>query len=104
MHEFRITQTRPLTNVLPYEVEKACRVWYLPWPTWRSVQERVFGRDNYRRVPRRFQTPAEAQHFIEMTMQQYVCQQAEQEQVLTERRARKHIPRVIQVFSTSVAN
>jgi hypothetical protein len=103
MHEFRIIQTRPLTSILPYEVEQSRQVWYLPWPIWRSMQERVFGRDTHQRAPRRFQTTTEAQHFIEMVMQQYAYKQAEQERGLAEQRQRKHVPRVVQVFSAPVA-
>lgn len=102
MHEFRITQTRPLTNVLPYEVEQHCRVWYLPWPIWSTMQERSFRRQGVCWTNRRFQTVAEAQAFIEQVVAQHAQQQAKRAQALEEQRQRKQARRVVQVFSVPV--
>lgn len=99
MNQFRIIQTQPLTNVLPYEVEECHRVWYLPWPVWRSLQERAFTGGGYRMAPRRFQTPQEAQDFAERMMALRTSQEAEQQRLLDEQRQRRQLPRVIQVIN-----
>ena len=99
MNEFRIIQTHALTNVLPYEVEECRRVWYWPRPLWRLVQERVFKRDNYRMLPRRFQTPHEAQLFTEQLLVLRAVRQAERDHQQAEQRQRRELPRVIQVLS-----
>ena len=99
MNEFRIIQTQALTNVMPYEVEEYRQVWYWPRPLWRSVQERVFKAGNYRMLPRRFQTPNEAQLFTEQLLAVRAVRQAEQDQQQAEQLQRQKLPRVIQVLN-----
>ena len=102
MNAFRIIQTQALTNVLPYEMEEHRRVWYWPRPLWRPVQERVFKCGNYRMLPRRFQTPNEAQLFTEQLLVLRAVRQAERDQQQAEQRQRRELPRVIQVLSMPV--
>ena len=98
MNKFRITQTRPLCNVLPYEVEECHRVWYLPWPVWRSLQERTFTGRRYLTVPRRFQTVQGAQLFVEQKLVLRASQEAEVAHFAHEQRQRQQLPRVVQVL------
>jgi hypothetical protein len=102
MNKFRIIQTRPLTNVLPYEVEECHRVWFLPWTVWRSLQERKFTGRSYRMAPRRFQSPQEAQLFTEQMLALRSSQEAEQLRSQEERRQRQQLPRVVQVLHLTV--
>jgi hypothetical protein len=102
MNKFRITQTQPLTSVLPYEVEECHRLWFLPWTVWRSLQEQTFTGRGYRMVPRRFQTPQEAQSFTEHMLALRTSQQAEQMQLLDDKQQQQQLPRVVQVLSLPV--
>jgi hypothetical protein len=86
MHAFRIIQKRPLTSLLPYEVEQRRWIWYLPWPVWCSVQDRTYARVGFGQTPLRFQTSTEAQSFIETVVQQYAFQQAYRALLLEELR------------------
>jgi hypothetical protein len=99
MNQFRIIQTQPLTHVLPYEIEECHRVWYLPWTLWRPLKERTFIGNGYRMVPRRFQTPQEAQAFAERLLALRANQEAKQQRLLDEQRQRRQLPRVVQVVS-----
>ena len=99
MSKFRITQTQPLTSVLPYEVEECHRMWLLPWTMWRSLQERTFTGRSYRTSPRRFQSIQEAQAFVERMLALRIDQDAERMRLLDEQRQRQQLPRVIQVIS-----
>ncbi|GAB3852055.1 hypothetical protein GCM10028822_19350 [Hymenobacter terrigena] len=103
MNQFRITQTRPLTNVLPYEVEECHRVWFLPWSVWRPLKERKYTGSSYRMAPRRFQTPQEAQLFTEQMIALRMSQEAEQLRAQDERRQRQQLPRVVQVLQPTVS-
>lgn len=98
MNKFRIIQTRPLTDVLPYEVEEYQRVWFIPWKVWRSLQERKFNGRSYRMASRRFQTTKEAQLFTEQLLALRTSQQAEQRRSHEERHQRRQLPRVVQVL------
>ncbi|GAB3873920.1 hypothetical protein GCM10028824_26330 [Hymenobacter segetis] len=102
MNKFRITQTRPLTNVLPYEVEECRQLWFLPWTVWRPLQERKFTGRSYRMTPRRFQTPQEAQVFTEQMLALRTSQEAEQRRSQDERHQRRQLPRVVQVLHLTV--
>jgi hypothetical protein len=102
MNKFRITQTQPLTHVLPYEVEECHRMWFLPWVVWRPLKEPKFTGRRYRMVPRRFQTPQEAQVFAAHMVALRTSQVAEQARALDERRQRQQLPRVIQVLNLTV--
>ena len=99
MNKFRITQTQPLTSVLPYEVEECHRLWFLPWTVWRSLQERTFTGRGYLICPRRFQTPKEAQLFTEQMLALRTSQDTEEVRLLDEQRQRQQLPRVIQVLN-----
>ena len=99
MSKFRITQTQPLTSVLPYEVEECHRMWLLPWTMWRSLQERTFTGRSYRTSPRRFQSIQEAQAFVERMLALRIDQDAERMRLLDEQHQMQHLPLVIQVIS-----
>ena len=98
MNKFRIVQTQPLTSVLPYEVEECHRVWFLPWPVWRRVQERNFTGRRFLMTPRRFQTTHEAQLFTEQLLILRASQEAQQALLLEEWQQRRQLPRVVQVL------
>ena len=99
MNKLRITQTQPLTSVLPYEVEECRRMWFLPWTMWRSLQERTFTGRGYLMCIRRFQTPREAQLFTEHMLALRTSQDIEAVRLLDEQRQRKQLPQVIQVLT-----
>jgi hypothetical protein len=98
MNNFRITQTRPLTNILPYEVEEGHRLWFLPWTVWRPLQERKFTGRRYLTASRRFQTIKEAQLFTEQMLILRASQEAQQALALDEHQQRRQLPRVVQVL------
>ena len=95
MQKFRITQTQPLTHVLPYEVEECHRLWYLPWPVWRPLLERNFTGRGFLTAPRRFRTIQEAQLFFEQTMVLRASQEAGQ---VCPRDEQQQVPRVVRVL------
>ena len=68
MNDFRILQTKPLTHALPYKVEERCRVWYSPWPVWRTLQDRYQLLSIFQAAPMRFQTTSEARLYIEQNL------------------------------------
>ena len=104
MRDFRIIQTKPLTHMLPYQVEERRRVWYLPWPVWRSLKERAGERGSaFRANPRRFQSPIEARQCIERRQTKRVRQQAVQDLQQEEQRERRQLPRVVEVLHAPVA-
>ena len=102
MTKFRITQTQPLTSMLPYEVEEGHRLWFLPWTVWRPLKERTFVGRRHRTAPRRFQTLQEAQAFAERMRALRTDQAAAQACLLDEQSQRRRLPRVVHVLPLPV--
>lgn len=98
MSKFRIVQTKPLTYALPYQVEERCRVWFLPWPVWRSLKEREYSGRKYRLTPRHFQSPEEAQVFTEQVLARRASRLAMKARRLDEQRQLQQLPRVVRVL------
>ena len=103
MRYFRIIQTRPLTHVLPYEVQERRQLWSLLWPVWRSLKDSSEGYGASRAVPRRFPNTAEARHCIERRQAKWDQQQTLQEQHREELRAERQLPRVVEVLHAPAA-
>jgi hypothetical protein len=107
MSEFRIIQTRALSQLLPYEVEELRRVWYLPWPVWRPLKKRAKDYNGSHVLTERFRTPQEARVRIEqmgaLRAKQQAKRQASQQRAAAERQQREQLPRVVEVLRTSPA-
>lgn len=103
MSEFRIIQTQALSQPLPYEVEELRRVWYLPWPVWRSLQKRARDYQGTRVRTERFRTPQEARLRIEQLVAVRAKRQAKQQREAAERQQRGQLPRVVEVLRTAPA-
>ena len=102
MNNFRIIQTQTLTQVLPYEVEEYCRVWFLPWPVWCKLRDLTLTRSFGCAGAMRFQTPREARLYIEHLQVIRAQQQAEQIKFEDERYQRQRLPRVVEVLKVPV--
>lgn len=94
MNEFRIIQTQPLTEMLPFIIQERRKVWYLPWPVWCPIKEWSAKKSTYRAGPRKFQSLEEARRHIERRQIARAKRQALQEHYTQQ----QELPRVIQLL------
>jgi hypothetical protein len=92
MNEFRIIQTQPLTEALPFIIQERRQVWYLPWPIWRSIKEWTAKKNTWS-APRKFQSLDEAHRHIERRQAARAKRHAQQKYYTRQ----QELPRVIQL-------